>query len=47
MEIAELVEQMKEFKEEYPTLSISEVLKLFEIKAMMEANNINRRLAND
>lgn len=46
MEIEELIAQMKAVKLANDTLTVSEVLKIFEIQALKELTKQMRRIAN-
>lgn len=49
IEVEALIKEMQEVKAEYPSLSIAEVLKIFEIKSMRDLiSAIERaRMSND
>jgi len=46
MKVEDLIEEMQETKTNHSTLTISEILKIFEIKTMQELTSQLRRLAN-
>ena len=46
MEVEDLITEMQEVKAAHSTLSISEVLKIFEIKALIDLTAQARRVAN-
>jgi len=46
IDVEELISEMQEVKTAYPTLEISDILRIFNIKTMKELTNELRRIAN-